>query len=96
MSSICKTCDTKNRLNLCNGREEEFKYCYRRCGSISNIPETITPFNTIEELIINVPKGEFDWVKTETLEIKPYDNDIDILMGVFIDNTYAPIGFIIR
>jgi hypothetical protein len=50
MNNICKTCDTRIRLRICNGREGDFKYCFRRVGTRNGLEETITPFNTIEEL----------------------------------------------
>ena len=53
MAKICETCDTKNRLGMCEGRAEEFRYCVRRTGSISNIPGSITPFNEIDEIFKN-------------------------------------------
>lgn len=50
MNKICETCDTRNRLRICNGRDGDFRYCFRRKGSLTNLDQTITPFNTIDEL----------------------------------------------
>lgn len=50
MNKICETCDTRNRLGLCKGRDGEFKYCFRKVGSLSGLKETITPFTSIDEL----------------------------------------------
>lgn len=50
MNKICETCDTKNRLRLCSGRDGDFKYCFRKAGSTYGLEQTITPFNTTDEL----------------------------------------------
>ena len=44
INKICETCDTRNRLCLCNGVEGDFKYCFRKVGSVYDLQETITPF----------------------------------------------------
>lgn len=50
MNKICKTCDTRCRLGICKGRDGDFKYCFRRVGTLNGLETTITPFNTIDEL----------------------------------------------
>ena len=43
MNKLCEICDTRNRLCMCNGRDGDFKYCFRRVGSTNRLEETITP-----------------------------------------------------
>lgn len=50
INKICETCDTRNRLCLCNGVEGDFKYCFRKVGSVYDLQETITPFNDLDEI----------------------------------------------
>lgn len=68
MNKLCVICDTRNRLDMCNGRDGDFKYCFRRVGSTNGLEETITPFNTLHELY-----EKCDWLKwivPETLELE--------------------------
>lgn len=60
MAKICETCDTKNRLGMCDGNKGEFKYCVRRTGTLSNIPGSITPFNEIDEIFSNPVWNELE------------------------------------
>lgn len=104
MNKICKTCDTRNRLNLCNGRNGDFKYCYRPCGSISNITDiSIQPFNDVSEVETN-----FDgYIINDEKWIEEYGGEHFKIMMAKINNKYAengkvwkqietvPIGFII-
>lgn len=104
MNDICITCDTRNRLRLCNGRDGNFLYCFRPVGSVSNIPGNITPFNTIEELLKNNK-----WLNviedTVYLDDEYYgiSKHMKLLLGLFkgeseelIASGYKyPIGFVI-
>jgi len=99
MSKICATCDTKNRLGLCPGKEEDFKYCYRRVGSLEGLEDTITPFNTVEQLYDKLPETLSD-VEKDSLIIKEYGGaHVGILVGKYKycgrDKEY-PIGYIIK
>lgn len=85
MNKICETCDTRNRLGMCNGLDGNFKYCYRPVGSISNIPGNITPFNTIDELF-----EKNDWIKSVIKESAVLDENyygrghhMKLLLGLF-------------
>jgi hypothetical protein len=68
MNKICKTCDTKNRLRLCNGKDENFKYCYRKSGNPEQTKDTIFQFNSIEELK-NKLKEEDKYINENALKI---------------------------
>ena len=37
MNKLCEICDTRNRLGICNGRDGDFKYCFRRVGSMNGL-----------------------------------------------------------
>lgn len=50
MNKICETCDTRLRLGICKGKDGDFRYCFRRMGSLNGLEITITPFNTLDEL----------------------------------------------
>lgn len=92
---ICDTCDTKNRLCKCKGREGDFKYCYRKAGSTHGIEDSIFLFNDINELYDKICDVE---VVADSLCIKPYSGEhISILMGKYIgDGNEYPMGFIIK
>jgi len=103
MNKICETCDTRKRLKMCDGRDGDFKYCYRPAGSTSNIPGNITQFNTIDELF-----EKNDWIKsviksTATLDNDYYENHhMKLLLGLFYgepqekikSKSYYPVGFV--
>ena len=97
MNKLCEICDTRNRLGICNGRDGDFKYCFRRVGSTHRLEETITPFNTLHELYEKC--DWLDWIIPETikLENKSYGskNNMVLLMGKS-ENTdeYLPVGFV--
>lgn len=102
MNKICETCDTRNRLGLCNGRDGDFKYCFRSAGSVDGVEKTITPFTTIDELY-----NKCDWLKCarkETLELdsESYcDEHMILLLGVLRwQNAQVggkiPVGFVTR
>ena len=89
---------------MCNGQDGDFKYCYRPAGSTSNIPNNITPFNTIDELF-----EKNNWIKsviksTATLDNDYYDQNhhMKLLLGLFYGETqekissksYYPVGFV--
>lgn len=108
MNDICKNCDTRIRLGLCNGREGDFQYCYRKVGSVNGLEDTITPFNTIDDLYENCEhlKGT---IKEQTyLDNKPYANDehMVLLYGLYkgepdleekIERGFVyPIGYVTR
>lgn len=108
MNSICRFCDTRIRLGICNGREGDFRYCFRRAGSIGGLAETITPFNTLDDLVENC-----EWLR-EMLKIdemklilsdKPYEGDEHIVLlygvqeygdGCGSPENRAPLGFVTR
>lgn len=104
MNKICETCDTRKRLKMCNGRDGDFKYCYRPAGSVSSIPNNITPFNTIDELF-----EKNDWIKSVIKSTATLDNDyygkdhhMKLLLGLFYgepqekikSKSYYPVGFV--
>ena len=98
MSKICETCDTKNRLKLCNGREEDFKYCFRKVGSLHGVEESIQPFNELQELKNN---NFLDgWVIADSLHMVNYSSHINLLLGDSIDYdgtiNEIPVGYIIK
>lgn len=100
INKICETCDTRNRLCLCNGVEGDFKYCFRKVGSVYDLQETITPFNNLDEIFLN----DCDYIKDldkESLYLSKnyYDNTehMRLLFGRFLgdsDKVY-PVGFVI-
>ena len=97
MNKLCEICDTKNRLGICNGRDGDFKYCFRRVGSTNGLEETITPFTTLHELYEKC--SWLKWIVPGTLELEnePYGskNNMVLLMGKS-ENTdeYLPVGFV--
>jgi len=103
MNSVCKTCDTRNRLGMCLGKDGDFTYCFRPVGSVSNIPGNITPFNTIDELLKN--NKWLDVIEgTVYLDDEYYgcDKHMKLLLGLFNGETEEniksgkryPIGFV--
>lgn len=97
MNIICENCDTKCRLGMCEGRDGEFKYCFRRVGSIGGLEKTITPFITLHELYDK--QSWLDWVFPDSLvlDYKPYGNDnhMVLLWGISkIDGEPLPIGYV--
>lgn len=54
MNKICETCDVRNRLNTCRGKNNEFKYCYRRSGNVEETSKDIFQFDTTNELKMNL------------------------------------------
>ena len=68
MNKLCEICDTRNRLGMCNGRDGDFKYCFRRVGSTNRLEETITPFTTLHELYEKC--SWLKWIVPETLELE--------------------------
>lgn len=101
MNKICNTCDTKNRLNICNGRDGDFKYCFRKCGNLDGVFESITPFNNIEELY-NCEWFNQEWrkVKQGSLHVEDYSGEhIGILLGQYEEmgeTKDSPKGFVIK
>lgn len=91
---ICETCDVRLRLKMCDGKDGDVdtKYCFRRVGSVSNVPNSIKPFDEISEL--NIP----DYIESETVEIEDYHGEhTGILIGVSkFDGFRYPIGFITK
>ena len=100
MNKLCEICDTRNRLGICKGRDEDFKYCFRRVGSRNGLEETITPFNTLHELYEKC--SWLEWIVPETLilENKPYGrgNDMVLLWGQserqLGTNEGQPVGYV--
>lgn len=68
MNKVCETCDSRIRLNLCEGKDTEFKYCYRKSGNPQQTKDTIFQFNTIDELKIHIKK-EHKYMDVESLTI---------------------------
>ena len=68
MNKVCETCDSRIRLNLCEGKNTEFKYCYRKSGNPQQTKDTIFQFNTIDELKIHIKK-EHKYMDVESLTI---------------------------
>lgn len=99
MNQICETCDTRCRLHMCQGQDGDFKYCYRPVDSVDNIPDNITPFNTVDELY-----EKNKWIKSVerdslVFDDKPYGSPyMKLLLGHFIGDTVndkVPVGFVI-
>jgi hypothetical protein len=84
MSDICKTCDTRCRLGLCKGRDGDFRFCFRRIGTLTDLKDTITPFNTLHELYEKCDWLQ-EWFVPESLILdnQPYgrDNNMVLLWG---------------
>lgn len=104
INKICETCDTRNRLCMCNGIEGDFKYCFRKVGSVYDLQETITPFNNLDELFLNTCEYIRD-LDRESLYLSDeyYGNSkhMRLLFGRFLgdsgdsyDKGY-PVGFVI-
>lgn len=108
MNDICINCDTRIRLGLCNGREGNFKYCYRKVGSVNGLEKTITPFNTINDLYKNCEHLNCTIKEQTFLGNKPYANDehMVLLYGLYKDEPdleekikcgfVYPIGYVTR
>lgn len=98
MNEICKNCDTRCRLKICDGKSGDFKYCFRRVGSTNGLADTITPFNTLHELYEK--QDWLDWIIPESLVLDdaPYGGDnMVLLFGKQIDkmqDDLIPIGFV--
>lgn len=97
MNKICEKCDTRCRLGMCNGRDGDFKYCFRKTGSICDLQETITPFNTLHELYEKCKW--LDWINPETLILdnRPYSsgNKMVLLWGQCKGTNQAfPCGYV--
>ncbi len=103
MNTICKTCDTRNRLGLCLGKDGKFDYCFRKVGSIEGLKETITPFTTIDDLFINCCDYIQSLDKSSLIldsEFYGRNNHMKLMMGKFLgdnDNSIKqyPVGFVI-
>ena len=101
MSIICETCDTKNRLGMCSGKCGNFNYCFRKVGSVCDLEETITPFNTIEDLYSN-PCHYIQSLDKDSLTLDSdfYGKDchIKLMRGKFLHDysqKLHPVGFVI-
>lgn len=100
MNNICKNCDTRNRMCLCDGRDGNFKYCFRKVGSSSGLEETITQFNTLHELYEKC--GWLNWIvpKTLILDNKMYgcEDNMVLLWGQSLSqlntNQGQPVGYV--
>ena len=105
MNKICETCDTRNRLGMCNGLDGNFKYCYRPVGSISNIPGNITPFNTIDELFEKNDRIKSVIKESAVLDENYYGrgHHMKLLFGLYYgepqekieSKSYYPVGFVV-
>lgn len=94
MNKLCDICDTKNRLHMCNGKCENFKYCFRKVGSLDYLEESIQPFNNIQELKSNAFLQETN-TNFDKLRIEKYDENIGILFEIIECDIPVPRGFII-
>ena len=101
MNTICERCDTRCRLGMCHGKDGDFKYCFRPCGSIENIPGNIIPFNSIEELLAKNTGDYLTHVAAESLFIPKhyygFSRNMRLLMGHWDgddDNKVYPIGYV--
>lgn len=98
MNKLCEICDTRIRLKKCNGREGDFKYCFRRVGSLENIEETITPFNSLHELYQKCKW--LDWIIEDSMELQKesYGLNSVLLLGKeknqFNIGKVLPIGYV--
>ena len=100
MNKLCEICDTRNRLGICNGRDGDFKYCFRRVGSMNGLEKTITPFTTLHELYEKC--NWLDWIVPETLKLEnePYGrgNNMVLLCGQserqLGTSERQPVGFV--
>lgn len=94
MNKICTTCDTRLRLGMCNGKEGDFRFCFRRCGSIEGTKESIYQFNDIEELY------ESPTIKNLTIKnlkmTNYYLEHVGLVKGEYPDGTMAPVGYVIK
>ena len=98
MSKICETCDTRLRLGLCKGKDEDFKYCFRKVGSVNGLEETITPFNTLDELYTKCKW--LDWVEKDTLVLDEMDYGDEHMRLLFgqekgVNKTF-PVGYVTK
>lgn len=98
MSKICETCDTKNRLKLCDEKEGEFKYCFRKVGSLDGVEESIQPFNELQELKNN---SFLDgWIIIDSLHMVDYSRHMNLLLGDSMDYDGAvkeiPVGYVVK
>lgn len=103
MNKICETCDTRKRLKMCNGRDGNFNYCYRKAGSTAGLEETITPFNSVSEIFDN----QCDYIRaidsdSVVLDETRYADHMCLIYGRFIGDEAAkftdkryPVGYII-
>ena len=101
MNKICYGCNTRCRLGMCQGRDGDFKYCFRRVGSTTDLKKTITPFNTLHELYEKQPW--LDWIIPESLVLsnEPYGGfNMVLLWGMdkYEENNSPdkalPVGFV--
>lgn len=100
MNNLCKICDTRERLRMCNGRDGDFKYCFRRVGTTSGLKETITPFITLHELYEKCDWLEHIVPESLYLEDKAYVGDnMRLLWGQYENqigtNKGQPVGYVI-
>ena len=98
MNKLCEICDIRIRLKKCNGREGDFKYCFRRVGSLETIEETITPFNSLHELYQKYKW--LDWIIEDSMELQKesYGLNSVLLLGKeknqFNIGKVLPIGYV--
>lgn len=100
MNKLCEICDTRCRLGRCNGKDGNFKFCFRKTGSVSGLEETITPFNTLHELYKKC--DWLHWIVPESLVLnnEPYgnENNMVLLWGQYNEqlgtNKAQPCGFV--
>lgn len=100
MNTICLNCDTRKRLKLCQGKDGDFKYCYRSSGGLTRAKNTISPFNTLNELynIINKKDGILE-IKKNSLKIDfnyANNHNLGLLLGIYThqSNIECVIGYI--
>lgn len=102
MNEICKTCDTRIRLQKCNGRDGDFRYCFRKVGSTYGLEKTIVPFSDLHELYQKSEHLQNSVVEESMfLDGEDYGRDghMVLLMGRYIldpDGNRYPIGFVTK
>lgn len=99
MNVICEKCDTRCRLGMCKGRDNGFKFCFRRIGTITDLEETITPFTTLHELYEKCNWLNFIIPESLILDNQPYvgNDNMVLLFGRHKrqeTDRFLPLGYV--